>query len=296
MEFKSGFVAIIGEPNVGKSTLLNRILGEKVAIVSPKPQTTRNKIIGILNEPDCQIIFIDTPGMHKSKNKLDEFMQKNIDRAKQGVDVTVIVLDGLKAFTKERMDFVRSHDNENTILVVNKIDETSFEKLYPKLAPFNELKNIKDIIPISAKKGKNVDVLLNIIKKYLTSNIKFFPDDVYTDKSERFLVSEIIREKALYLLQDEIPHGIAIDILKYNETDDLYTIDADIVCEKSSHKQIIIGKNGEMLKEIGTRSREEIEKLVGVKVMLNLFVKVRSDWRNNNLYIKDLGYELSEWE
>lgn len=296
MEFKSGFVAIIGEPNVGKSTLLNRILGEKVAIVSPKPQTTRNKIIGILNEPDCQIIFIDTPGMHKSKNKLDEFMQKNIDRAKQGVDVTVIVLDGLKAFTKERMDFVRSHDNENTILVVNKIDETSFEKLYPKLAPFNELKNIKDIVPISAKKGKNVDVLLNIIKKYLTSNIKFFPDDVYTDKSERFLVSEIIREKALYLLQDEIPHGIAIDILKYNETDDLYTIDADIVCEKSSHKQIIIGKNGEMLKEIGTRSREEIEKLVGVKVMLNLFVKVRSDWRNNNLYIKDLGYELSEWE
>ena len=296
MEFKSGFVAIIGEPNVGKSTLLNRILGEKVAIVSPKPQTTRNKIIGILNEPDCQIIFIDTPGMHKSKNKLDEFMQKNIDRAKQGVDVTVIVLDGLKAFTKERMDFVRSHDNENTILVVNKIDETSFEKLYPKLTPFNELKNIKDIVPISAKKGKNVDVLLNIIKKYLTSNIKFFPDDVYTDKSERFLVSEIIREKALYLLQDEIPHGIAIDILKYNETDDLYTIDADIVCEKSSHKQIIIGKNGEMLKEIGTRSREEIEKLVGVKVMLNLFVKVRSDWRNNNLYIKDLGYELSEWE
>ena len=296
MEFKSGFVAIIGEPNVGKSTLLNRILGEKVAIVSPKPQTTRNKIIGILNEPDCQIIFIDTPGMHKSKNKLDEFMQKNIDRAKQGVDVTVIVLDGLKAFTKERMDFVRSHDNENTILVVNKIDETSFEKLYPKLTPFNELKNIKDIVPISAKKGQNVDVLLNIIKKYLTSNIKFFPDDVYTDKSERFLVSEIIREKALYLLQDEIPHGIAIDILKYNETDDLYTIDADIVCEKSSHKQIIIGKNGEMLKEIGTRSREEIEKLVGVKVMLNLFVKVRSDWRNNNLYIKDLGYELSEWE
>lgn len=296
MEFKSGFVAIIGEPNVGKSTLLNRILGEKVAIVSPKPQTTRNKIIGILNEPDCQIIFIDTPGMHKSKNKLDEFMQKNIDRAKQGVDVTVIVLDGLKAFTKERMDFVKSHDNPNTVLVVNKIDETSFEKLYPKLVPFNNLKNIKDIVPISAKKGKNVDVLLNIIKKYLSSNIKFFPDDIYTDKSERFLVSEIIREKALYLLQDEIPHGIAIDILKYNESDDLYTIDADIVCEKATHKQIIIGKNGDMLKEIGIKSREEIEKLVGTKVMLNLFVKVRSDWRNNNLYIKDLGYELNEWD
>ena len=296
MAQKTAFITISGKPNVGKSTLLNTLLGEKVAIVSKKPQTTRNKIIGILNEDDCQIIFTDTPGMHKSKNKLDEFMQKNIDKAKQGVDVTLLVLDGLKAFTKERMDFVAQNDKKNTILVVNKIDETSFEKLYPKLVPFNELKNIKHIIPISAKKGKNVDVLLKAIKEYLPSGIKYFPDDIYTDKSERFLVAETIREKALYLLQDEIPHGIAIDILKYNEGENVYTIDADIVCEKASHKQIIIGKNGEMLKEIGIKSREEIEKLVGKKVMLNLYVKVRANWRNNNLYIKDLGYELNEWD
>ncbi len=294
--FKSGFVAIIGEANVGKSTLLNTILGEKVAIVSPKPQTTRNKIIGILNEKDCQIIFIDTPGMHKPKNKLDEFMEKNINNAKQGVDVTVIVLDGLKAFTKERMDFVNAHDKKNTILVINKIDETTFEKLYPKLAYFNQLKNIKDIVPVSAKKGKNVEKLVKLIKSYLTSNIKYFPDDVYTDKSERFLVSELIREKALYLLQDEVPHGIAINILNFEDGENLCKIDADIICEKNTHKQIVIGKDGEMLKQIGIKSREAIEKLLGKKVMLNLFVKVREDWRNNNLYIKDLGYILNEWE
>ncbi len=294
--FKSGFVAIIGEANVGKSTLLNRILGEKVAIVSPKPQTTRNKIIGILNEDDCQIIFIDTPGMHKSKNKLDDFMKKNIERAQSGVDVTILVLDGLKQFTQERLDFVKSYDKKNTILVVNKIDETSFEKLYPKLAIFNELKNIKDIVPISAKKGKNVDKLVEIIKSYLSSNIKYFPDDIYTDKSERFLASETIREKALYYLQDEIPHGIAVNILSFKETDDLCTIDADIVCEKNTHKQIIIGKNGEMLQLIGTKSREEIEKIVNKKVMLKLYVKVRENWRNNDLYIKDLGYTLNDWE
>ncbi len=295
-DFKSGFVAIIGEPNVGKSTLLNRILGEKVAIVSPKPQTTRNKIIGILNEEDCQVVFIDTPGMHKSKNKLDDYMQKNIEQAQDGVDVTVLILDGLKRFTDERIEFVRKYDRKNTILVVNKIDETTFEKLYPKLAIFNELKNIKDIIPISAKKGKNVDKLLKIIKSHLTSNVKYFPEDIYTDKSERFLVSEIIREKALYLLQDEIPHGIAVNILKFEEGDNLCTIDVDLVCEKSTHKQIIIGKDGEKLKEIGTRSRQEIEKLLNKKVMLNMFVKVRENWRNNNLYIKDLGYILNEWE
>lgn len=294
MNFKSGFVAIVGEPNVGKSTLLNKILGEKVAIVSPKSQTTRNKIIGILNDIDCQIIFIDTPGMHKSKNKLDEFMQKNIDNAKQGVDVTLIVLDGLKPFTESRMEFVKNNDNKNTILVINKIDETSFEKLYPKLMPFNQLENIMHIIPISAKKGINVDKLLSIIKTYLPSNVKYFPDDIYTDKSERFLVAELIREKTLYLLQDEIPHGIAIDIIKFNEDENLLTIDADIVCEKASHKQIIIGKDGEMLKNIGTKSREDIEKLVDKKVMLNLYVKVRANWRNNNLYIKDLGYNINE--
>ena len=293
MGFKSGFVAILGEPNVGKSTLINTILGEKVAIVSPKPQTTRNKIIGILNHEDAQIIFIDTPGMHSSKNKLDEYMQKSIDSAREGVDVNIVVLDGTKPFTEKRLAFVEKFDKPNTILVINKIDQTNFEKLYPKLAQFNALKNIKDIVPLSALKGKNVDVLINIIKSHLKEGVKYFSDEVFTDKTERFLVSEIIREKALWLLQDEIPHGIAVDIIEYKE-EDVYDISADIICEKTGHKTIIIGKNGEMLKKIGTAAREDIEKLVGYKVMLRLFVKVRDNWRNNNLYIKNLGYNNNE--
>lgn len=294
MEFKSGFVAILGEPNVGKSTLINALLGEKVAIVSPKPQTTRNKIIGILNRPECQIILIDTPGMHPSKNKLDEFMQKSIDSARQGVDVNIIVLDGTKPFTEKRLKFVEQFDKANTILVINKIDQTSFESLYPKLASLNALQNIKDIVPLSALKGRNIEVLINIIKAHLPEGVKYFDDDVFTDKSERFLVSEIIREKALWLLQDEIPHGIAVDIIEYKEGE-VYDISADIICEKQGHKSIIIGKNGEMLKLIGSHAREDIEKMVGHQVMLRLFVKVRGNWRNNNLYIKNLGYKNDEF-
>lgn len=294
MVFKSGFVAILGEPNVGKSTLINALLGEKVAIVSPKPQTTRNKIIGILNRPDAQIVFIDTPGMHPSKNKLDEFMQKSIDSARQGVDVNIIVLDGTKEFTERRLKFVEQFDKSNTILVINKIDKTSFEQMYPKLASFNALKNIKDIVPLSALKGRNIEVLINIIKAHLPEGVKYFDDDIFTDKSERFLVSETIREKALWLLQDEIPHGIAVDIIDYKEGD-VYDISADIICEKAGHKSIIIGKNGEMLKLIGSHAREDIEKMVGHKVMLRLFVKVRGNWRNNNLYIKNLGYKSDEF-
>lgn len=294
MKFKSGFVAILGEPNVGKSTLINTLLGEKVAIVSPKPQTTRNKIIGILNRQDCQIIFIDTPGMHPSKNKLDEFMQKSIDSAQEGVDVNIIVLDGTKPFTEKRLKFVEKYDRQNTILVINKIDMTTFETLYPKIATFNSLKNIQDIIPLSALQGKNVDVLIEIIKAHLPEGVKYFDDDVFTDKSERFLVSEIIREKTLWLLQDEIPHGIAVDIIDYKEGD-IYDISADIICEKKGHKSIVIGKNGEMLKLIGSHAREDIEKLVGHQVMLRLYVKVRANWRNNNLYIKNLGYKPDEF-
>lgn len=294
MKFKSGFVAILGEPNVGKSTLINALLGEKVAIVSPKPQTTRNKIIGILNRPDCQIIFIDTPGMHPSKNKLDEFMQKSIDSAREGVDVNIIVLDGTKPFTEKRLKFVESFDYSNTILVINKIDQTTFETMYPKLATLNAFKHIKDIVPLSALRGKNIDILIEIIKSHLPEGVKYFDDDVFTDKSERFLVSEIIREKALWLLQDEIPHGIAVDIIDYKEGD-VYDISADIICEKKGHKSIIIGKDGEMLKLIGSHAREDIEKMVGHQVMLRLFVKVRADWRNNNLYIKNLGYKPDEF-
>ncbi len=294
MSFKSGFVVILGKANAGKSTLLNTIIKEKVAIVSPKPQTTRNKILGILNEPDCQIIFIDTPGMHKSKNKLDEYMQKSINNAKQDVDVVVLMVDGSKNFRQDDIDLINSFDREDvkTILVISKIDESSFEKLYPKLQQFNELKYIKDIIPISSYKNKNIDVLVQKIKEYLPEGVKYFDDDVYTDKSVKFLVAEIIREKILWLLQDEVPHGVAIDILKFNEGENRAEISADIICEKQSHKAIIIGKNGAKIKEIGTKSRLEIEKLLDKKVNLDLFVKVREDWRDNNSYVKDLGYDI----
>lgn len=298
MSFKSGFVAILGKPNVGKSTLLNTIIKEKVAIVSPKPQTTRNKILGILNEDDCQIVFIDTPGMHKSKNKLDEYMQKTINNAKKDVDIVVLMVDGSKRFKHDDIELINSFDKAGvkTILVVSKIDETTFEKLYPQLEQFNNLKYIKDIIPISSFKNKNIDILINKIKENLTDGVRYFEEDVYTDKSIKFLVAEIIREKMLWLLQDEIPHGIAVDIVSYNEKKNIIDISADIICEKQSHKQIIIGKNGSKIKEIGVKSRIDIEKLVDNRVNLNLFVKVKEDWRDLNNYVKDLGYDIKQGE
>ena len=292
--FKSGFVTIIGKPNVGKSTLLNRIINEKVAIVSPKPQTTRNKIIGILNDEESQIIFIDTPGIHKSKNKLDEFMQDSIDNAVEGGDIILLVVDGTKEIREKDIELIKSYDDKNTIIVVNKVDEIKYDKLISKLQVFNNLKNIVDIVPISAKTGKNVDELIKVIKKHLKEGVKYFLNDEFTDKSERFLVSEAIREKVLLTLQDEIPHGIAVDIIEYKESPKLYTISADLICERESHKKIIIGKGGEMLKKIGIQSRKEIEAIVGTKVMLNLFVKVRENWRNNRNYMNEYGYNKNE--
>jgi len=288
--FKSGFVTIIGKPNVGKSTLLNRIINEKVAIVSPKPQTTRNKIIGILNDEESQIVFIDTPGIHKSKNKLDEYMQDSVDSAVKDVDILLILIDGSKPIRDKDVELVKSYDDKNTILVVNKIDVSEFDKLLPALQVFNDLKNVKDIVPISAKTGKNVDKLVEIIKSHLREGEKYFVNDEFTDKTERFLVSEAIREKVLILLQDEIPHGVAVDIIEYMETPTLYTISADLICERESHKKIIIGKGGEMLKKIGTQARKEIEEIVGTKVMLNLYVKVRDNWRNSKNYVNEYGY------
>ena len=292
--FKSGFVTIIGKPNVGKSTLLNRIINEKVAIVSPKPQTTRNKIIGILNDEESQIIFIDTPGIHKSKNKLDEYMQDSIDNAIEGVDIILLVVDGTKEVREKDIELIKSYDDKNTIIVVNKVDEIKYDKLITKLQVFNGLKNVVDIVPISAKTGKNVDELIKVIKSHLKEGVKYFLNDEFTDKSERFLVSEAIREKVLLTLQDEIPHGVAVDIIEYKETPTLYTISADLICERDSHKKIIIGKGGEMLKKIGIQSRKEIEAIVGTKVMLNLFVKVRENWRNNKNYMNEYGYNKNE--
>lgn len=292
MNFRSGFVTILGKPNVGKSSILNWFLGEKVSIVSPKPQTTRNNILGILTTENFQIVFTDTPGIHASNNKLDAYMQKSVSNAKAGSDVILYVLDGTKAISPADLVAIEQLKTacENIIVVVNKTDATSYERLYPQLGKLNGLSWVKDIIPTSAKDGRNMELLLKTIQKFIPFGEPFYDEDMYTNQTEKFMVSELIREKALWLLQDEIPHGIGVEILKFEEGD-VVGIDADIICEKQTHKQIIIGAKGEMLKSIGTRARIDMEKLLGKKVFLNLFVKVRKDWRNNNYYIQDLGYK-----
>jgi GTP-binding protein Era len=276
--------------------LLNAILKEKVSIVSPKPQTTRNKILGIYNDAESQIVFIDTPGIHTSHNKLDEYMNKAINAAKKDVDVIVYVIDGTKKINQNTFEILNKYtkDETNVILVVNKVDDTTYEKLYPELNKCNSLEGIKDIVPVSALKGKNIEELIKVIKTYLIDDVKYYDEDIYTDQSVKFIVAETIREKALWLLQDELPHGIAVEIVRFVEDESLYEIDADIILEKSSHKQIVIGKDGSMLKNIGTKSRIDIEKLVGKKVMLKLFVKVREDWRNSASVIKSLGYNSQD--
>ncbi|MGD9901362.1 MAG: GTPase Era [Spirochaetales bacterium] len=294
--FKSGFVTIIGKPNVGKSTLLNRIINEKVSIVSPKPQTTRNNITGILNGEGYQAVFLDTPGMLKPKSKLDEYMLQSINASLDGIDVILYLLDAGKPFSDDELNLIEGYANGDAklILVVNKIDETNFENLYPKLDRLNKLKNIVDIIPVSAQKGKNVDVLVEAVLKLLPEGIKYYPDDEHTDSSERFLVTEIIREKALWHLQQEIPHGIAVILERFEQKSKIIEIDALIICEKASHKNIIIGKKGEMLKKIATNARLDIEKLLNSKVYLNIFVKVKDKWRDNLTEVNAFGYKKDE--
>ena len=297
MDFKSGFVAILGKPNAGKSTLINALVGEKVSIVSPKPQTTRNNIIGILNKPNLQIVFTDTPGIHNGENKLDKYMQKSVNVAKQGVDAVLLCVDGSKKIGDKEINFITSFKGtENLFLIITKTDLTNFEKLYPTLDKLNKLDFVKDIIPVSSLKGRNIDVLINEISKCLTSNVKYFDDDIYTDKSLRFMVSEIIREKTLWLLQDEIPHGLAVEIDSFTEDDNKVNINATIICEKTSHKQIIIGANGSKIKEIGTKARLEIEKLVLKKVYLSLFVKVKEGWKYKSNYVADFGYDIKDFD
>lgn len=293
--FKSGFISIIGKANVGKSTLLNSLVNQKVSITSPKPQTTRNKINGIVTTKDYQLVFTDTPGIHKSKNKLDSYMDESIKASLEGIDVILYMLDALKPFDKEDLEMIEKYaQNTPVIVVVSKIDKTSFEKLYPKLQTLNSLKNVKDIIPISSFRRKNLDILLESILKYIGEGEKFYGDDEVTDVSLRFLCSEIIREKALLFLQQEVPHGLAVVIDTFNEGENLLKISASIFCEKPAHKMIIIGKNGEMLKKIGSSSRQEIERLSQSKVFLELWVKVKENWRSSDVMINNLGYNKKD--
>lgn len=294
--FKSGFVAIVGKANVGKSTLLNCLVNQKVSITSPKPQTTRNKINGILTTNDYQIVFTDTPGIHKSKNKLDSFMDESIKSGVDGIDCLIFMLDALKPFDKSDIELINSYSKTGVpvIVVVSKIDKTSFEKLYPKLSELNSLENVKDIIPISSFRKKNIDVLIESVLKFIPQGQKFYADDEVTDVSLKFLASEIIREKSLLYLQEEVPHGLAVVIDSFVEGENLLKISATIFCEKPAHKLIIIGKSGEMLKKIGSSARTELEHLTQSKVFLELWVKVKENWRNNEILINNMGYNKKD--
>lgn len=295
MPFKSGFITIVGRPNVGKSTLLNVLTGEKVAIISDKPQTTRNTIMAVVTNEECQIVFIDTPGIHKPKNKLGEFM---VDVAKDAFNEVDAVLFLTEATNSEPgtgdkyiMDELRKIDTP-VFLVLNKIDLIKKDQLLSVISNYKDAMDFEGIIPVSAINNDGVDIIVSQIKNILPEGPKYFPDDMLTDQPERTIVSEIIREKILHLVSDEIPHGVGVEVesFKERETGTIIDIEANIYCEKDSHKGIIIGKEGKMLKNIGTLARGDIEKLLGNKVFLQLWVKVKPDWRNSNAMLKSLGY------
>ena len=292
-KFKSGFCAIIGMPNVGKSTLLNAIAGQKIAIISDKPQTTRNRILAIYSTPEEQIIFTDTPGIHDPHNKLGEYMVKIANDSMRDTDVVVFVVDASKGIRDKEREIAQNIDKlgRPCILVINKIDLVKKEDLLPMIADFSSMNDFEAIIPISAKGNDGVDRLTNIITDYLEEGPMYYDKDMVTDQPERAIAAEIIREKMLWLLDKEVPHGIAIEISRMKEKGNVTEIYATINCEKKTHKGIIIGKNGEMLKKIGTMARADIEKMLDRKVYLELWVKVKSDWRNSDYLIKNFGYK-----
>ena len=293
---KSGFVSIIGKPNAGKSTLLNRLTGEKVAIISNKPQTTRNVIRTILTDKESQIIFMDTPGIHKPKTKLGEYMIDEVNNSLSNVDVIVYLVDASKKNVGQNdQDIIDklAVSKKPVILGLNKIDILDKIQLLPMIDKYKDRMEFCGIYPISAKEGDGANDILAKIKELLPEGPLYYPEDSLTDMPEKVIASEIIREKMLELLQDEVPHGIGVEIIKFKDREgkELIDIDANVYCEKSSHKGIVIGKNGSMLKKIGTRARIDIEKMLGVKVNLQLWVKIKDDWRNSDSMLKMLGFK-----
>lgn len=295
--FKSGYVSVIGRPNVGKSTLLNAIIGEKISAISSKPQTTRQNITFIHTDDEAQIIFLDTPGIQKPKNKLGEFM---LTESKEGIedsDVITYIVDTSKRIGKaERsiIDLLKEYKGKlPIILLINKVDTIKKEELLEIISMYAEEDIFDDIIPISAMKNDGVDIYIESLKKYLKPGPMYYPEDMITDKNERFIVAEIIREKGLMYLNEEVPHGLAISIEKFKKREDknIYDIDANIYVERDSHKGILIGKGGSMLKRIGTEAREEAERLLDAKVNLQIWVKVEKNWRDRDNLVKRFGYD-----
>lgn len=292
-QFHSGFVAVVGRPNVGKSTLVNKLVGEKVSIVSPKPQTTRNRILGIVGSEQSQIVFVDTPGIHKPKTKLGEYMEKSVQDAVQGIDILCVLLDASKPRPEDH-DLAEGYKSFKVpkYLLLNKTDLVRPQDLLPIISSFADA-GFDMVLPISAKSGEGLDVLMLEIHKHLPEGPKYYPDDLWTDQNERQMIAEIIREKALMNLREEVPHGIGVEVMSVKEIrKDLTEVQADIYCERASHKTIIIGRKGEMLQKIGSQARADIEALLDCHVNLQLWVKVRTGWMDSNSDLKSLGY----WE
>ncbi len=292
--FKSGFVSIIGRPNVGKSTLLNRLIGEKLAIISEKPQTTRNKITCILTTEEMQVVFLDTPGMHKPQHKLGEYMVKVSLKALKEVDIVFLVVDANYPPGRGDEYIVGQFREVQTpvFLIINKIDQVKKGSLDRIKEQYQSLCDFPEVICISALQGDNLVILLDRLAQYLPEGYKYYPDDMITDQPERFVVSELIREKILELTREEVPHSVAVEVeeMKERENKNLIYISATIFVERQSQKGIVVGREGKLLKEIGTKARQDIESLLGSKVYLELWVKVKKDWRNKKEQLKNLGY------
>lgn len=299
-KYKSGFATLIGRPNVGKSTLMNQLIGQKIAITSNKPQTTRNRIQTVYTEEQGQIIFLDTPGIHQAKNKLGEFMVNIAERTINEVDVILWLVEPSTFIGAGEQHIIEKLNKSKTpvILVINKIDMVKKGEILTFIEAYKDKCNFAEIVPVSALKGENKQQLIDVIFKYLPNGPMYFDEDTVTDQPERQIVAELIREKALRLLNDEIPHGIAVTIERMKERPGgkVIDIDATIICERDSHKGIIIGKQGAMLKNIGMKARVEIENLLDTKVFLQLWVKVKKEWRDSDFLIKNYGYrEDSEY-
>ncbi|KGX85315.1 GTPase Era [Pontibacillus marinus] len=297
--FKSGFISIIGRPNVGKSTFMNRVIGQKIAIMSDKAQTTRNKVQGVYTSEDAQLVFIDTPGIHKPKHKLGDFMVNMAEQSLNEVDLVLFMINAKEGFGRgdEFIINMLQKVNQPVFLIVNKIDEVHPDELLPIIDEYRSKYNFAEIIPISALEGNNVDHLMKVMVDQMPEGPQYYPEDHITDHPERFIISELVREKALHLTREEIPHSIAVKVesVKEQEDEGKVLVQATIIVERSSQKGIIIGKQGKMLKEIGQKARKDIEKLLGTKIYLELWVKVQKDWRNKDMQLQDFGYNEDEY-
>ncbi|WP_017187665.1 GTPase Era [Alkalibacillus haloalkaliphilus] len=298
-QFHSGFIAIVGRPNVGKSTFMNRVIGEKIAIMSDKPQTTRNKIQGVLTTDDTQFIFIDTPGIHKPKHRLGDFMNRSAINTLNEVDVIMFMVNADEGYGKGDEFIIEKLKDVNNpvVLVINKIDQVHPDELLPIIDTYREKLDFEEIVPISALEGNNTDSLLNVLSEKLPEGPQYYPEDQITDHPERFIISELVREKVLHHTHEEIPHSIAvvIDSIRSRDDKDIIDVQATIIVERNSQKGIIIGKQGKMLKQVGSEAREDIEALLGSGVFLELWVKVQKDWRNRAFHLRDYGYKEDDY-